>query len=164
MATSYDPDDLLSPKLTEADDAVGFDRPWNPWSLVTLTFFFGLLAGGGLLAFNFDRLGMPGRRLPTLALVVGVTTAGILALSWATGSGLVPAGDRGAQRSARWVVRAVFVLVAITIAARQRPRFRLYEMSGDPPGGLWKPGAAAGAISLLYHLVIGWIGTMLFRN
>jgi hypothetical protein len=69
MSRSFD-DDLLAPELTEADDAVGFDRPWNPWSLVTLTFFFGLPAGGSLLALNFDRLGMPGRRLPALAIAI----------------------------------------------------------------------------------------------
>src|SRR5687768_3132414 len=64
------PDDLFRPTLTEQDDAVGFDRPWNPWSLVVLAFFFGLPGGGTLLALNFRRLGMPQAIWPVLAVVV----------------------------------------------------------------------------------------------
>src|SRR5690606_30786669 len=56
-----DDDALLTPSLTAADDAVGFDRPWNPWSLVMLVFFAGPLFGGVLAARNFVRLGQPER-------------------------------------------------------------------------------------------------------
>src|SRR5687767_10031614 len=61
-------DDLFRQSLTEHDDAAGFDRPWNPWSLVVLTFFFGITPGMALLAFNYDRLGIKARLYRTLAV------------------------------------------------------------------------------------------------
>jgi hypothetical protein len=160
MSRPYD-NDLLAPELTEADDAVGFDRPWNPWSLVTLTFFCGLLAGGGLLALNFARLGMPGRRLPTLAVVLLLTTVGVLAVAWAVGSGLITADASGRQTS-RWVLRVGFLLAAMVIAAQQQKRFRIFHASGEPPGHLLWPAVVASAASLGYQLLIGFIGSLLF--
>jgi hypothetical protein len=157
-------DDLLAPELTEADDAVGFDHPWNPWSLVTLSFFCGLLAGGSLLALNFDRLGMPGRRIPTLVIVIAVTTAGVLGTAWAVGTGVVGGTNRETQQMSRWALRGAFILVAIAIAALQRQRFRLFQASGQPAGHLLRPAVIASALSLLYQLAIGTVAYMLFRR
>jgi hypothetical protein len=154
VSGTYD-DDLLAPELTEADDATGFDQPWNPWSLVTLTFFFGLLAGGGLLAFNFDRLGMPGRRVPTLALAFGATTlliAGALFGGWGAGE------DRGTQQAWRWGVRGISVLIAMAIAAPQQKRWRIFEASGLPAGKLLRPAVVACAIALVYE--IAWAAAL----
>ncbi len=61
MSERTPPEDLLEPTLAEEDDAVDFDRPWNPMSLTILTFFCGVTAGGILLAINFKRLGMHSR-------------------------------------------------------------------------------------------------------
>src|SRR5690606_37884850 len=63
------------PSLTAADDAVGFDRPWNPWSLVMLVFFAGPLFGGVLAARNFVRLGQPERSAPAIGLFVAIWLA-----------------------------------------------------------------------------------------
>jgi hypothetical protein len=146
--TMHSDDDLLRPTLAEADDALGFDEPWNPWSLVMLTFFAGLLAGGSLLALNFARLGMKGRLYPALA-IVGVASIAIAGgMEWALASGLIPATDRDAQRTARWIVRAASCLLAIGLAALQRPRFRLFQMSGHSPGALLKPGLIAVVASI----------------
>jgi len=152
MSRSFD-DDLLAPELTEADDAVGFDQPWNPWSLVTLTFFFGLLAGGSLLALNFERLGMPGRRVPVLGLVIGVTTLIIAGTAWAAGSGGLAAGNPTQRQLWRWGVRALSVLIAMAIAAPQQKRWRLFQVSGLPAGKLLWPAVAACAVALAYELV-----------
>jgi hypothetical protein len=160
MSRPYD-DDLLAPELTDADDAIGFDRPWNPWSLVTLTFFCGLPAGGGLLALNFDRLGMPGRRLPTLAVVVALTTLVVLGRVWAMGSGLIPT-DQSGRQIGRWATQAIFVLAAMAIAAPQQKRFRIFQASGEPAGHLLWPAVTASAISLGYQSLIGLIGYQFF--
>lgn len=66
VSTSVGDDDLLRPILTAADDLGGIDRPWNPWSLVFLVFFAGPLVGGALAAWNFKRLGEPGRFAPAM--------------------------------------------------------------------------------------------------
>lgn len=154
MSKPFD-DDLLLPELTEADDAIGFDQPWNPWSLVTLSFFFGLIAGGGLLALNFARLGMPGRRNATLAIVMVVATASILGTVWAFG--IAPGGevDRETQRYGRWLRQGIAVLAAMAIAAPQHSRFRLFQASGQPAGHLLRPAVIASVLSVLYQLALG---------
>lgn len=163
MSKPFD-DDLLLPELTEADDAIGFDQPWNPWSLVTLSFFFGLIAGGGLLALNFARLGMPGRRNATLAIVMVVATASILGTVWAFG--IAPGGelDRETQRNANLLQRVIAVLAAMAIAAPQNPRFRLFQASGQPAGHLLLPAIAASAASLLCQSAIENVAPMLLRR
>jgi hypothetical protein len=153
MSGEFDPE-LLRPTLTDADDAVGFDRPWNPWSLVTLTFFFGLIAGGGLVAFNFRRLGMPGRFYPALAMVATASLLVAGGMEWALAQGVVQTSDRESARLARWIVRGISCLIIIAIAAPQQRRFRLFQMSGLPGGSLWKPGIAAAVIALGLELGI----------
>lgn len=137
--------DLLTPVLTADDDAVGFDRPWNPWYLVMVAFFFGMLAGGGLLAVNFRRLGQ-GRRFGPAAAVVLATTvaliAGWLLLEPRTGS------SRALYESLRIGRRAVAVLVAIGLATLQRRRFRLLEVCDLPAGMLLGPAVLAIALGL----------------
>src|SRR5687768_4790814 len=103
MTSSHSDDDLFTPTLTETDDAVEFDRPWNPWSLVTLTFFFGLVAGGGLLALNFRRLGIRGRLYPALAVVGVVVAASAAFLAWLAASGGISLQNEQAKDTARWI-------------------------------------------------------------
>src|SRR5688500_6123344 len=94
------PDDLLlTPTLTAEDDAVDFDHPWNPWSLVVLTFFFGLFAGGPLLALNAERLGIRKRFWLIACVAGGVGVALVAAQVWLVASGIVP----NTSESRRWV-------------------------------------------------------------
>lgn len=148
--SSFDPS-LLQPTLTEADDAVGFDRPWKPWSLVFLTFFFGIIAGGGLLAYNYERLGMKVPRNRVLAFVVA---AGLLLIGttiWISTT-YVPPGDRDAARMVRWGSRAVSCLIAIGMAQTQQRRYRLFESTHLPAGHLLKPALAAIGAAFLIEL------------
>lgn len=137
--TSYDPSaDLLTPVLTEADDAVGFDRPWTPWHLVFLTFFFGITAGGGLLALNFGRLGQPQRVAGALVFVAVASIATMFGFAL-----LVPEIGRPETKIVR---RAIFLAAAIGMAALQRRRHRLHEACDLPAGKLLGPALAAIAI------------------
>lgn len=155
-------DDLFSPTLTEEDDAVSFNQPWNPWSLVVLTFFFGLIAGGGLLAFNWERLGIQGRRLSTLFAVLAASV--VLA---AVSSGLA-ANFRGQEyqrvrRQIDVVEAAAATGIAIVISAGQRKRYRLFRQSHQAPGPLVRPAIAAAAVSLAAGLLLRLGFYMFFR-
>ena len=147
-------DDLFAPTLTEDDDALDFDRPWNPWSLVILTFFFGLVAGGTLLALNFRKLGLRQSVAPTLGLVLVV--AFLLA---AASAGLIAASaggqaHPGLRAGFRFLVPAVNAGIAMVIAAGQQKRFRLFQASGGPPGKLLWPAVGAAAASIAFELVV----------
>ena len=142
---------LLTPTLTAEDDAVDFDHPWNPWSLVVLTFFVGLFAGGPLLALNAERLGLR-RRFWLVAAVSGLAGLALVAGPvWALDAGIVPDNPE-ARRIAGWVTRGLGTLVAILLALPQVKRWRLFQASGLPGGHLfwWGIGAAvAGTITTL---------------
>ena len=141
---AYADDELLRPVLTEEDDAVGIERPWNPWSLVVLAFFFGLPAGGGLLSWNLYRLGVPRRMLPAL-LVVFVGSLGLAMLDgW-----LSPRLSEKQQPLALIAVRAGTTLIAAGLARAQRKRFRVFRHTGKDEGKLFLPGLVAAVLSLL---------------
>jgi hypothetical protein len=153
--SGHSDDDLFTPTLTDADDAIDFDRPWNPWSLVVLTFFFGIVAGGGLLAHNFRRLGIPDRFYSTLA-IVAVATVIIVAAQTAMSPGDPGSpADRDAARTVRFLGKAAACLTAMAIAAPQHRRFRLYQATGREPGRLLKPALAAILISLVVTVAVG---------
>src|SRR5262249_22153508 len=104
MPAAVPDDDLFTPTLTEADDAVGFRRPWNPWSLVFVAFFraavmpapWALAGGGGTLALNFARLGVRQRVLPAGALVLAAALVAHWIPVWLGGAG---GGPNGASRT-----------------------------------------------------------------
>jgi hypothetical protein len=146
-------EELFRPTLRENDDAVGFDRPWNPWSLVMIAFFCGVIAGGGLLAFNFRRLGMKGKLYPVLAIVALVALAQAGLSLWLLGSGRLGAEGRDAVRTAQWMGRAVATLFAIALATPQQKRYRLFQASGLPGGHLLWPALAAIAAQFAFSLL-----------
>lgn len=121
-------DELLRPTLTAEDDAVGFDRPWAPWSLVFAAFFCGPVGGGALFVWNTFRLGLRRELKPTalsfaaLAVVFAVGAAAYLA---------TVAGAAVDDRGIRLARHAVTVLLAILFARRQQQRFDMFEMSSD---------------------------------
>jgi hypothetical protein len=156
-------DDLLTPTLTDADDAVDFDRPWNPWSLVVLTFFFGLLAGGPLLALNYERLGIR-RRFWVTAAVVGVFGVGLIALyAWIIYAH--PALDTvEGRRWVRWGKQAVETLIAMGIAQPQLRRWRLFHASGLQGGNLLWWGVAAVLAATITQFLLGLFFVMLFAG
>lgn len=65
-----DPEHLFQPTVDRSHDIEGIDRPWNPWHLIVLTFFFGMLCGTILLVQNALRLGL--RRQIPLVIVLGL--------------------------------------------------------------------------------------------
>lgn len=147
-------DDLLRPSLEEEDDAVEFDRPWKPASLVFLTFFGGLLAGGVMLALNERRLGRSERYNPTMLIAVGATLLiyGVYSFLWATGA-ITRTEDGGdGERIGRIVVRAVSVGVAMFLSWRQSSRFRLAEMH-DVELGKFSP--------MILAFILGNVGIMI---
>lgn len=141
-------DELLRQSLTEDDDAAGFDRPWNPWSLVMLTFFFGITTGLGLLAFNYQRLGIKGRLYATLGIAVALEILLTACHVWAVQNGLIVWGDRDDMRTLRLGTRVVSVLVAVLIAHTQQKRFRLFQRSNLPAGPLLIPAVIAIAVGI----------------
>jgi nitrogen fixation-related uncharacterized protein len=148
-------EELFQPSLTEDDDVAGFNQPWNPWTLVVLTFFFGIVPGVGLLAFNYERLGIKGRLYGTLAVAVVIEVLATLIYVWAVQSGTVDPANRDDWRPFRFAIKAGFVLTAILVARTQQKRFRLFERSGLPAGHLLKPALAAIAVGLCLDLLEG---------
>ena len=130
--------DLFTPSLTEDDDAVGFDSPWHPWSVVFAAFFCGAFGGGALMAWNFHRLGMRGRVWPC-ALTFAALGVAILFASVALRPDLSDPAD---ARIARYAVRAATVLVAMGFASAQKRRFGIFTASGGEPGKLLLWGVA----------------------
>lgn len=168
-------DDLLRPVLTEADDATGMDRPWNPWSLVFLVFFAGPLCGGALAAWNFKRLGEPGRFAPAMA-VFALTWLGTIVLLGLFGPlevvvpdelqleglrdggiarrdaiGVGPAGSTNIDHAGLWsqAARMIGLVPAMAVAVLQRRRFRLFEGAKGRAASLWTPGVLAFFVSLV---------------
>lgn len=149
--------DLFRPSLTAADDSVGFERPWNPQSLVVATFFIGILGGGALLAWNCRRLGIKGRALPTLLLSMAIVAAWYLVLG-AVFHGLPPAGYRALLRMGN---RVIAVVAALTFAAGQQRRYRLFQRA-DLPAGRGLPAIAVGALGLIGELALASFALRLF--
>ncbi len=125
--------DLLTPTLTEEDDAMGFERPWAPWSLVFATFFVGPFGGAVLFGWNEKRLGRP-RRMWTPALVF--VPLGLVL--WATWAAVVSSDmdwARDHRRMADIIGDVIAVLVAMAFARTQARRFGVFEQSSSDDAG-----------------------------
>jgi hypothetical protein len=149
-------DDLFTPTLTAGDDAAGFDEPWNPWSLVVLTFFFGLIAGGWLLAWNYARLGMPRKLVPATGLLVLVCAAVLAAVELRLMNHLGPPGG-----TTRVLATAAFkgleTLIVAGVAYTQRRRYQLFLHSRLPEGKLlwYAVGAVLVSLTLEFLMRLG---------
>ncbi len=146
-------DELFKQSLTEADDAAGFDQPWNPWTLVMLTFFFGITTGMALLAFNYQRLGIKGRLYNTIALGLVLEFLLTAIQVWAVQLGWLDPKIRADTRTFRLVTKVFSVLVAVIVTQTQMKRFRLFQRSGLPEGALLKPALAAIAVGVALDFI-----------
>jgi hypothetical protein len=151
--SAHSDDDLLRPSLTEEDDAIGFDRPWDPSSLVMLAFFGGLVAGGGLLALNFRRLGLKDRFVPALLTVALSEIVWTCALIWLIGYGSHPLIDFVSWRSYGLAAHIFTCFLALVMARFQQKRYRLFKTRRLPDGKLFVPALAALAVGLVVNFV-----------
>lgn len=142
-------EDLLTPTLGEDDDAGDYRRPWNPWSLVVLSFFAGFLGGGWLLALNFRRLGMQTQVYAVLGAVIVLSILVSALYGWIAARGFAGLTGSEARSAAGLLARVLDTTLAIGLAGRQRRRFRLFSMTGEQGGGLLLPGLAAAVGSVL---------------
>lgn len=152
-------DDLLSPALTRADDAVDFDRPWNPSWLTLAAFFGGLAAGGWLLAENYRRLGQPEKRWPLFAaLAVGwlAITIGSTWLHFHGWPGWYTAGDVNHQRNARFATRMFTLGIALAVTAQQQARWRIWAAHGGAHAPLLRPALIAIGAATVAQMGIVW--------
>jgi hypothetical protein len=146
--------DLLQPTLREEHDSVDFNKPWRPWSLVVLTFFFGLPAGGALLALNFKRLGLRRSFAAAACIVVAATLVLAGARAWAVSQGMVNLEDREQRRLLNFGMKAAATVAAMALAAAQRTRYRVFEGGGGQGGNLWGPGVLAAAASIAIQVLL----------
>jgi hypothetical protein len=151
--STHSNDDMLKPSLTADDDAVGFDHPWNPWSLVVLAFFLGVVPGGGLLALNFRRLGLKNRVGITLLWVALAEVVWIALEIWMIRHGYLHLDESDAPEPGRWVMRVFSLGVAIAIAHPQHKRYRLFMTRHLPEGRLVIPACAAVVVTLVVLII-----------
>ena len=161
MAEEATHGDLLRPVLTESDDALGFDRPWSPFSIVWVAAFGGLLAAGALYAINFRRLGMARWALPTLAVTIVLT---LVLHGLVFGPAAAGQVDRETGRWLRFGLRAFAIGFAVAFAAAQDRRFRLFTTTRRPPGALLKPALIAVAASIVTLFGYGLLIAALVRG
>ena len=146
-------DDLLSATLDERHDLQGFRRPWNPDTLVFLSFFIGAWAGGWLVAENFRRLGLKQRFMPFLAAFIAIGSASVgLALWMMHGKGELFYEEN--KIYSRLGHRILTVALALLAAYYQRNRWRIFDASGKRRGELWTAALAAFAVAISFRFVI----------
>lgn len=140
--------DLLRPSLTNEHDKGHFHRPWNPWLLIYLSFFFGLLAGGALLALNYPRLGIKCRVVPAIAVVAIIAIIAILGqggVTWLLATGTVSV-DYSSEL--KIVLRILSVVISGIMARQQAARYRISQQMDIPSGSILIPGVIASGLSI----------------
>ena len=146
-------EDLLTPSLTEEHDAAGFQRPWNPYTLLLVTFFSGLPGGGTLLALNFGRLGKPAMVGRTMVLVWLGAVLLYVVVALLMRAGVISAGMESRQ-IVRFGVQAVSMFLGWFIVRAQRSRWEIFETSGQPKGALLWPVIGALVLGIASTFVI----------
>ncbi len=148
--------DLLDPILTEDDDLVGFNNPWNPWSLVILTALTHFTIGGLFVALNQRRLGREGKFWSTWLtfLSVGAMTYSIWSVFILSG---VQFTDNE-ERLWRHGTRAIALLLAFLFVRSQRRRFRVFTGGGGEPTSLFAWGIAGFVASLFVEYPLALVG------
>lgn len=152
----------MRPCLTEEDDAVEFDRPWNPTNLLLLTFFGGLPAGGVLFALNERRLGRPEHFTRTLVVMIGASLVVYGVLAYLRVAGIFTAGEGDVKSVSRLVVRGISVGVAMIFSWQQSKRFRLAEMHDVEMGKHLAPVLLALVLGVVAVMIIMYGFTLLF--
>ncbi len=158
MDSEFDPD-LLQPSLDASHDAVGFEKPWDPKSLIFAAFFCGPIGGGALFAWNFKRLGQA-KAATHCALAFALLALGLAAL-WAL---LLPEFTSGNQRRLfRYGLQALTVVAGFVAARTQRRRFRVFLGHGGDSKGLLPYGIAAAILGSLAQWAL-FMGAVLLIN
>lgn len=139
-------------------EKTGFDRPWNPWGLVLFTLIFGLIGGGGLLAFNYRYLGMRGRTGWALAGVLFASLAIDMGIVWAGVTGLIDPRDPSASQNLMLTGKVISALVVVALAATQHGRWQEFRATGMPRGKLLVPGIVAAVVSVVLQFGISMAG------
>lgn len=135
--------DLLQPTITHADDAVDFDRPFQPMWMVYLTPILGLLFTGSVLVYNYGRLGMGQRRVPAAIFVV-LASAVLFFGSIILLDALLD--ENGESKSIGFVRIGMIVLATLVcylLARDQTRRHRIFEHANLPKPS-WQPVILAG--------------------
>jgi len=119
-------DDLLTPVLDERHDRVGFERPWQPWRLVFVSFFAGPFGAAYLFGMNFKKLGQRKRIRWSVLLfcVMGIVLGAFRAQEFIalTEEGLA----KGEGPDLTTIGRVGTVLVAAGMAYVQSKRFHIF--------------------------------------
>lgn len=146
----FTPDwDLLQPTLTDADDLRGFNRPYNPWSLVLVVFFAGILYGSLMQAWNFHRLGR--RRGVVLTVVTAVVVYALTTFSFvAIVAAIGPEKSGDYAQLSRFGLRLSWVIPALVVAKLQQRRFRVFQHGDEEP---------ASALPIGLALFLAWMVT-----
>ncbi len=153
--------DLLEPVLTEADDLVGFDKPWHPWSLVILTALTHFTVGGLFVALNQRRLGRKKRFWSTWLtfLGIGILTYSVWILIRLSGVEFT----ENEERLWRHGTRAIPLLMAFLFVRSQQRRFRVFVGGGGEPTSFFAWGFAGFLASFALEPVLVLIAA-LFSN
>jgi uncharacterized membrane protein YfcA len=164
--SSADPDlsRLLTPTLTVSDDVAEVREPWNPSTLLYLSFFFGLPAGGVLAALNYRRFGRAKRVFPTLmvAMVASFVLSG--ASVWLFLTQAPPFGEQAVRSVARLLMQGISVGVTYLLSRDQHRLFRAATLAHKTPGSLLIPGLIAGVCSILFTIGGGVLLLAIMRS
>ncbi|WP_372364946.1 hypothetical protein [Candidatus Uabimicrobium sp. HlEnr_7] len=135
--------DLLSPTLTIEDESIGIDEPWNPNIILFITFFFGLITGGLLLAYNFGRLGMGKYLRLTIIITIFLATIISVCTFLLIAENIIDVKNSKEKTLLRVGQRGLSLFIAFCIIRKQRKRYRLAQMCDIENGSLWSPAIAA---------------------
>jgi hypothetical protein len=146
--------DLLRPTLSAEDDVAAAHRPWNPMWFLYLSFLFGLPAGGGLAAINYQRFGRKERLFPTLllALLGGVLIIGINAWGVVDKTGYF--ADPSGRSLLRLGTQGLAIALNFLLAREQFRLFGVYRHTGKEAGSLLIPGVVAAVLSFGFSFVV----------
>lgn len=181
-------DELLSPSLDDTHDLVGFERPFDPGYLPFVVVVGGALCGGAIVAWNWRRLGLGSRALPSFlgfaALWLAITLLFGFVFGWSkpapapqgTATRQITGGAAGGryatnrdpardtQRFLRFLSQAIAVVPALVSAKRQQRRFRIHEQAGGKGARLLGIGVLAMALNIALGFASAALLAPLFRS
>lgn len=127
--TAPTPDPAFSDPYTSptAAPSLGDTKPpWNPKAIGFITFFFSFLPGGIMLALNYERLGQPEKKMPTLlAVIVGFVVFMTIIF-------MLPE-ESAFDRLFHWLN----IAIAVTFGNLQKGTFESYMADGGTKASPW---------------------------
>lgn len=79
MSTPLGSDPFAAPRVEATSTTKPGKPPWSPRAIGIIGFFFSFLAGGVLLGLNYERLGQPDKKVPSI-LIAALAFGGYVAL------------------------------------------------------------------------------------